>query len=113
MEIAEETLAKLTAANFELFKEKLTLAGEKMVEATVGDLARDLAYFLKGRKPFDYEQLRQDEVLRFIATQDIYYDGMAVGYFWCSDHKGEIIWHPIVTLKEKTLGNGKTNSCHA
>ena len=107
VEIAEETLAKLTAANFELFKEKLTLAGEKMVEATVGDLARDLAYFLKGRKPFDYEQLRQDEVLRFIATQDIYYDGMAVGYFCVFDHKGEIIWHPNRDTEGKNIGEWK------
>ena len=92
--IAEETMSKVTAANFELFKEKLTIAGEKMVEAAVGDVARDLAYFLKNRKPFDYNQLRQDEVLRFTATQDIYYDGAAAGYFCVYDQRGEIIWHP-------------------
>ncbi len=105
--ISDEALVKLTVANFEMFKEKLALAGEKMVEAAAEDVAGDLAYFLKGRQSYNYEQLRQDEALRFTATQDIYYDGVAVGYFCVYDRKEEIIWHPNREIEGKNFAEWK------
>ena len=72
----------------------LTQMGEYVVKDKAEDVARDLAYVLKGKNTDDYAKLRRDPRLRAIAIQSIYTPHGSAGYTDLYDQNGYILFHP-------------------
>ena len=72
----------------------LTQIGEYIVQDKAEDVARELAYVLRGKKTYDYAKLRRDPFLRAIATQPIYTPHGPAGYTDLYDKNGYILFHP-------------------
>ncbi|MDP3182041.1 MAG: adenylate/guanylate cyclase domain-containing protein [Desulfobaccales bacterium] len=94
LEIAQNAVQEVTAANVQVAEEVLTKNGEYIVKDKAEDVARELAYLLKGKKTYNYAQMRQDKNLRKIAIQDISTVEGVAGYTDLYDKGGEIIFHP-------------------
>lgn len=99
MTLAEDGVIKASVANYEAYKKAITDNMEKIIEATAAEVADQMSYILKGQKPYNYAELRKDENIREVATQDIYIDDVVVGYISVYDNKGEVIWHPNKQLE--------------
>jgi class 3 adenylate cyclase len=98
---AEDAVIKTSVANYEAYKSAITDQGENIIEATAEEVADQLSYMLKGRNLHNYAELRNDETLREVATQDTYIDDVMIGYISVYDNKGEVIWHPNKDLEGK------------
>src|SRR5512139_891907 len=72
IKIADQAVGNVTEAHVLHSDRILTLMGQYVVKDKAQDVARELAYVLKGRKLDDYAALRRDAVLRSIAIQPIY-----------------------------------------
>ncbi len=72
----------------------LTQMGQYVVRDKAEDVARELAYVLKGKKLDDYAKLRRDPGLRAIAIQSIYTPHGPAGYTDLYDRNGYILFHP-------------------
>jgi class 3 adenylate cyclase/HAMP domain-containing protein len=92
--IADGAINQLTEANVQHSNHILTQIGEYIVKDKAEDVARELAYVLKGQKISDYNQLRRDPKLRAIAIQKIYTPDGAAGYTDLYDNQGFIMFHP-------------------
>ena len=58
--IADQAVSHVTAANVQHSDRILTHMGEYVVKDKAEDVARELAYVLKGKKTDDYAKLRRD-----------------------------------------------------
>ena len=90
-----------------LYKKAITDNMEKIIEATATEVADQLSYILKRLKSYKYAELREDEDIREIATQNISIDDVDVGYISVYDNKGEVIWHPNQLLEGKNYTEWK------
>jgi class 3 adenylate cyclase/HAMP domain-containing protein len=107
MTLAEDGVIKASVSNYEAYKKAITDNMEKIIEATAAEVADQLSYILKGQKPYNYAELRKDENIREVATQDISIDDVVVGYISVYDNKGEVIWHPNQQLEGKNYSEWK------
>ncbi|MEW6658832.1 MAG: adenylate/guanylate cyclase domain-containing protein [Thermodesulfobacteriota bacterium] len=105
--IVLEALEGLTCANSQVSEEFLTVYAEKMVEAKAEEVAKEIAYLLGGRKTYDYEQLRRDQQLRALATQDILTGEGVAGYLDLNDNTGTNILHPNPQVEGKNFAAWK------
>ncbi|MDO9070717.1 MAG: hypothetical protein Q7V36_04285, partial [Deltaproteobacteria bacterium] len=92
--IADQAVSNVTAAHVQHSDDILTRMGEYVVKDKANDVARELAYVLKGKKLDDYAKLRRDPRLRAIAIQEIYTPDGPAGYTDLYDTRGYILFHP-------------------
>jgi class 3 adenylate cyclase/HAMP domain-containing protein len=92
--LAEEALLQATAANYQYAKQVLTQLGEYVVKDKAEDVARELAYVLKGIPTNDYTKLRQNPLFRKVAVQPIFSVSGESGYTVLYDRNGFILFHP-------------------
>ena len=86
---AEEAVKSVTGTNLQLSEDLLILYGMRIVEMKAEEVADRLSHRLAGRPHYDYEQLRKDEELRKLATQDIpAYKRKRAGYVDVYDRTG-------------------------
>ncbi|MBM4274130.1 MAG: HAMP domain-containing protein [Deltaproteobacteria bacterium] len=100
---AEEGVMEITTANYQLAKQILTSYGEAVVEDKAEDMVRELGYLLKGKKRFDYSQMRRDKVLRDLCTQEIRSRHGVAGYLDLIDNKGYAVLHPNRAVEGKNF----------
>jgi class 3 adenylate cyclase len=91
---ATQGVKEIEAANVGLAREILTALGERAVEDKADTVAKDVAFFLGGKKSYDYHRIRQNERLRRVATQDIQTLEGVAGYVDLLDNRGEALLHP-------------------
>jgi len=110
LKAAREGVAQIAGKNYELSKLILTDYGELIVELRTDKAISDLALLLRDiPRPFDYNALRSNEMLRAAATQNIYTrDGIA-GYVDVLDKQGEAVWHPNKTVEGRNFIEWKTD----
>ncbi|MFI5355466.1 MAG: hypothetical protein ACHQX0_07635, partial [Desulfobaccales bacterium] len=94
METSQSALKDVTAENVRLSEKVLTRVGEYIVQDKAEDVARELAHYLKGKKTYDYAQIRRNPNLRRVAIQKIYAFGEEAGYTDLYDEHGYILFHP-------------------
>ncbi|MBU4231118.1 MAG: HAMP domain-containing protein [Desulfobacterales bacterium] len=92
--IADQAVTSVTAAHVQHSDDILTRIGQYVVKDKAEDVAREMAYVLKGKKLDDYAKLRRDPVLRAVAIQDIYTPDGPAGYTDLYDRRGYILFHP-------------------
>ncbi|RJR40829.1 MAG: HAMP domain-containing protein [Deltaproteobacteria bacterium] len=91
---AEEGVEALTTANNRLAEEILTTYGKYIVEDKAADVATELSYLLKGKKTYDYENLRRNQHLRQVAIQEIRTPEGIAGYTIVYDKNAVNLFHP-------------------
>jgi class 3 adenylate cyclase len=91
---SEDGVMKVTTASYQIARQILTAYGEAIVEDKAEDVVKELSYLLKGKKSFDYRQIRRNKVLRAICTQEIRTRHGVAGYIDLIDNKGEAVIHP-------------------
>jgi class 3 adenylate cyclase/HAMP domain-containing protein len=94
IKIADQAVGHVTDANVLHSDRILTVMGQYVVRDKAEDVARELAYFLKGKTRTDYARLRRDPGLRAIAVQPIYTPHGPAGYTDLYDREGYILFHP-------------------
>ena len=94
IQIADQAVTDVTAANVLHSDRILTLMGQYVVRDKAEDVARELAYVLKGKQKSDYARLRRDPGLRAMAIQSIYTPHGPAGYTDLYDQDGYILFHP-------------------
>ena len=94
LETSETALKDATAANLQLSEKILTRVGEYIIQDKAEDVARELAHYFKGKKAYDYAQIRRNPILRKVAIQKIYAFGKEAGYTDLYDQHGFILFHP-------------------
>jgi len=94
IKIADQAVGRVTEANVQHSDRILTHMGQYVVRDKAEDVARELAYILKGKKLDDYAKLRRDPRLRAIAMQSIYTPHGSAGYTDLYDRDGYILFHP-------------------
>ncbi|MCK9375817.1 MAG: hypothetical protein M0P73_06685 [Syntrophobacterales bacterium] len=99
--IADQALNNVTTANIQHSDRILTRMGEYVVKDKAEDVARELAYVLKGKKTDDYDKLRRDPRIRAIAIQPIYTPHGSAGYTDLYDRNGYILFHPDSNVEGK------------
>src|SRR3989339_777265 len=86
IKIADQAVGRVTEANVQHSDRILTHMGQYVVRDKAEDVARELAYILKGKKLDDYAKLRRDSRLRAIAIQPIYTPHGSAGYTGLYQH---------------------------
>src|SRR5665811_8064 len=99
IKIADQAVNQVTEAHVLHSDRILTQMGQYVVRDKAEDVARELAYVLKGKKLDDYAKLRRDPRLRAIAIQSIYTPHGAAGYTDLYDQNGYILFHPDKTVE--------------
>jgi len=94
LKLADASLHEITAADVQLSEKILTRVGEYIVQDKAEDVARELAHYFKGKKSYDYAQIRHNPNLRKVAIQKIYAWGEEAGYTDLYDQNGYILFHP-------------------
>lgn len=94
IQIADQAVSNVTTSNIQHSDRIITRMGEYVVRDKAEDVARELAYILKGKKLDDYAKLRRDAGLRAIAIQSIYTPHGSAGYTDLYDRDGYILFHP-------------------
>jgi class 3 adenylate cyclase/HAMP domain-containing protein len=80
----------------------------RIVEMKAEEVADRLSHRLAGRPHYDYEQLRKDEELRKLATQDIpAYKRKRAGYVDVYDRTGLSVWHPNKDVEGRNFATWK------
>jgi len=92
--LAGASMQEVTTANVQLSEKILTRVGEYIIQDKAEDVARELAHYFKGRKNYDYAQIRNNPNLRKVAIQKIYAWGKEAGYTDLYDQNGYILFHP-------------------
>ena len=92
--LAAASMQEITAADVQLSKNILTGVGEYIIQDKAEDVARELAHHFKGKKGYDYAQIRHNPNLRKVAIQKIYAWGEEAGYTDLYDQNGYILFHP-------------------
>jgi class 3 adenylate cyclase/HAMP domain-containing protein len=105
---AENAVKSVTNANLKLSEDLLVLYGMRIVEMKAEEVADRLSHRLAGLPGYDYEELRKDEQLRRVATQDIstYKHGSA-GYVDVYDRTGLSVWHPNKSVEGRNFAEWK------
>jgi len=91
---AEEGVEALTTANNRLAEEILTAYGQYVVEDKAADAALELSYLLKGKKSYNYAELRRNQLLRKVAIQEIRTPEGIAGYTIVYDKNALNVFHP-------------------
>jgi class 3 adenylate cyclase/HAMP domain-containing protein len=94
IKIADQAVSTVTASNIQHSDRIITHMGEYVVRDKAEDVARELAYVLKGKKLNDYAKLRRNPGLRAMAIQSIYTPHGPAGYTDLYDRDGYILFHP-------------------
>jgi class 3 adenylate cyclase/HAMP domain-containing protein len=94
IKIADQAVSTVTSTNIQHSDRILTHMGQYVVRDKAEDVARELAYVLKGKKLNDYAKLRRNPGIRAIAIQSIYTPHGAAGYTDLYDQNGYILFHP-------------------
>ena len=94
IKIADQAVSNVTSDHVLHSDRILTQMGQYVVRDKAEDVARELAYVLKGKKLDDYAKLRRDTGLRAIALQSIYTPHGPAGYTDLYDRNGYILFHP-------------------
>ena len=94
IKIADQAVNQVTVDHVLHSDRILTLMGQYVVKDKAEDVARELAYVLKGKKLDDYAKLRRDPGLRAMAIQSIYTPHGSAGYTDLYDRDGYILFHP-------------------
>jgi class 3 adenylate cyclase/HAMP domain-containing protein len=94
IKIADRAVSQVTEDHVLHSDRILTHMGQYVVKDKAEDVARELAYVLKGKKTADYARLRRDPQLRAIAIQSIYTPHGPAGYTDLYDQNGYILFHP-------------------
>jgi class 3 adenylate cyclase/HAMP domain-containing protein len=94
IKIADQAVSNVTTDHVLHSDRILTLMGQYVVKDKAEDVARELAYVLKGKKLNDYAKLRRDPGLRAMALQSIYTPHGPAGYTDLYDRDGYILFHP-------------------
>jgi class 3 adenylate cyclase/HAMP domain-containing protein len=94
IKIADQAVNQVTEAHVLHSDRILTQMGQYVVRDKAEDVARELAYVLKGKKIDNYARLRRDPGLRAIAIQSIYTPHGSAGYTDLYDRDGYILFHP-------------------
>jgi class 3 adenylate cyclase/HAMP domain-containing protein len=94
IKIADQAVGNVTSDHVLHSDRLLTHIGQYVVRDKAEDVARELAYVLKGKKLNDYAKLRRDPGLRAIALQSIYTPHGPAGYTDLYDRDGYILFHP-------------------
>ena len=94
IKIADQAVSNVTSDHVLHSDRILTLMGQYVVKDKAEDVARELAYILKGKKLDDYAKLRRDPGLRAMAIQSIYTPHGPAGYTDLYDRDGYILFHP-------------------
>ena len=68
---AEEAVKSVTRANLQLSEDLLVMYGMRIVEMKAEEVADRLHHRLGRQLNYDYEELRKDEELARVATQEI------------------------------------------
>jgi class 3 adenylate cyclase/HAMP domain-containing protein len=92
--IADRAVSQVTEANVLHSDRILTRMGQYVVRDKAEDVARELAYVLKGKTKADYAKLRRDPGIRAMALQTIYTPHGPAGYTDLYDRDGYILFHP-------------------
>ena len=105
---AEDAVNSLTTANLQLSEELLLMYGMRIVEMKADEVADRLSHRLGGKRDYDYENLRNDEQLRGLATQDISaYKRKCAGYVDVYDRTGLSVWHPNKNIEGRNFADWK------
>lgn len=109
LKAASEAMTAMSEANYDLSEKILTKSGEKLVEAKGHEAAALLSLELSKMDIRNYDELRKNDELRKIATQNIYSpDGNDVaGHIDVFDNKGEAIWHLNSSVEGKNYADWK------
>jgi class 3 adenylate cyclase len=91
---AEEGAEGITTANNRLAQEILTTYGQYIVEDKAADTATELSYLLRGRKSYNYKELRRNNLLRKVAIQEIHTPQGIAGYTIVYDKNAINVFHP-------------------
>ena len=94
IKIADQAVKQVTEAHVLHSDRILTQMGQYVVRDKAADVARELAYVLKGKKLNDYAKLRLIPGLRALAVQSIYTPHGSAGYTDLYDRDGYILFHP-------------------
>jgi class 3 adenylate cyclase/HAMP domain-containing protein len=94
IKIADQAVSNVTSDHVLHSDRILTQMGQYIVKDKAEDVARELAYILKGKKLDDYAKLRRDPGLRAMAIQSIYTPHGPAGYTDLYDRDGYILFHP-------------------
>lgn len=94
IKIADQAVGNVTSDHVLHSDRILTQMGQYVVRDKAEDVARELAYVLKGKKLDDYAKLRRDPGLRALAIQSIYTPHGSAGYTDLYDRDGYILFHP-------------------
>jgi len=103
---AIDGVEEITEKNYELSEKILTKYGEKIVEMKARSVANELSLLLAGWEEYSYPELREDELLRQIATQDIYSEfpePRRAGYVDVGDETGYSLWHPNQSVEGRNF----------
>jgi len=105
---AGDAVKSVTRANLQLSEDLLELYGMRIVEMKADEVADRLSHRLGGLPSYDYEQLRKDEQLRRLATQDIpAYKRSKAGYVDVYDRTGLSVWHPNKNVEGRNFAEWK------
>lgn len=105
---AEDAVKSVTRANLQLSEDLLGLYGMRIVEMKAEEVADRLCHRLGGWPGYDYEQLRKDEQLRRLATQDIpAHKRRRAGYVDVYDRTGLSVWHPNKNIEGRNFAEWK------
>jgi class 3 adenylate cyclase/HAMP domain-containing protein len=92
--IADRAVGQVTEAHVLHSDRILTQMGQYVVKDKAEDVARELAYVLKGKTRADYASLRRNPRIRALAVQPIYTPHGPAGYTDLYDRNGYILFHP-------------------
>lgn len=85
---------RLIDANCRISQEILTTYGKSIMADKLENAAKELSFRLEKKKVLDYGQLREDQAIRKIATQEIHASEGVAGHLIMYDRNGENIFHP-------------------
>jgi len=105
---AEEAIESVTAGNLQLSEKLLTQYGMRIVEMKAEEVADRLFHRLGGWTGYENEELRKDEGLRSLATQNIpAYKRSSAGYVDVYDRTGLSVWHPNKDIEGRNFSEWK------
>jgi class 3 adenylate cyclase len=91
---AEEGVEEVSNANYQLSKKMLTTYGQYIIEDKAQDVASELSYLLRGKKTYNYKEIRRNRELRKVAIQEIRTAHGIAGYTIVFDKNGINLFHP-------------------
>jgi class 3 adenylate cyclase len=106
---AQAGVQRTVAATSLIAEKVLTTYGEALVDSKVAGVSKGLAMRLRDRDLKDYAALRQDPVLRRLATQKIDTPEGKTGFLMVYDDKGELLFHHLRRIEGRNANDWQTN----